>query len=240
MKKAFCLFAAILIVFMMASCATLNEKPQRTVSVSGSGAVAINADMVTFNIGVSETAQTTGEAQQLANKKISQILAILRSFGINDKDMTTANLSFYSDYYWDNNGKQIKTGEQVSQTIFVEMHDIDKFASLMDKLGTDVSGISFNSVSFTTADKTQAKHQARELAYEDAYEKAQSYASSCNMTVGKPVSISEGSAYFGTRMNADAKMAYAPAPTEEAVFGTEAPSGQLSVNVSCSIVFELY
>lgn len=239
MKKT--IFLIVTGLLLLVSCSTVNNSnltEKSTISVSGSGAVVMEADLVTFNIGVSETASTTGEAQQMANKKIAEILNLLRSFDIEDKDISTTNLSFYSDYYWED-GKQVKTGEQVSQNIYVTLRKKDAFASLMDKLGSSVTGITFNNVSFTASDKKEAQEKARRLAYEDAYEKAAVYAESCGLQVGKPVSISEGGAYFSTRVNADAKYEMAAATAEAPAYGTEAPSGQQSVNVNCNITFEL-
>ncbi|HAN42118.1 MAG TPA: hypothetical protein DCP98_01670, partial [Sphaerochaeta sp.] len=133
---------------LLASCSTLsgNAENPTTVSVSGSGIVYLEADTVKFSINVNETAETTGEAQQKTNQKMTQILDLLKDHGIEDENISTTALNFNSEYYWDN-GKQIKIGESVSQTVYVTMKNIEEFSSLADDLGTQLSGISFYNVS---------------------------------------------------------------------------------------------
>lgn len=239
MKKSFILLSIVCISLFLCSCATADTAVNKsTVSVSGTGSVTLNADVVSFTVSVSETAETTGLAQQAANKKMSQILSIIRSYGIQEEDITTTALNFSSEYYWED-GRQIKTGEVVSQSLYIRMKDIEKFGSLVDDLGSKVSGISFYSVSFEAEDYSQAYREARKLAFQDAYEKALIYSESSGQKLGKALSINDG--YTNTSsvrsLNYDAKMAYAV--VEEAVYSTEAPTGNLNVTVSCSVVFEL-
>lgn len=241
MRKVLTVLSSVLLVFALVSCATANtETRSTTINVSGSGVVNLTADVVTFTVSVSETADTTGEAQQATNKKVTKILEIIRSFGIEDKDITTASLSFSSEYYWDNvTGKQIKTGESVSQSLFVRMKNIDDFGALVDKLGASVSGISFYSVSFDAQDHSQAYIEARKLAYQDAYEKALAYAESAGKTLGDPLTINDGYASVSTRVsNASGKMMMAEAAAPDAYY-TETPTGMLNVTANCDVVFEL-
>jgi len=239
MKKTLFVTVLIFVIFSFCACTTVNNaETQRTVSVSGTGSVGVTADVVTFSISVSEVKETTGLAQQAANKKVSQILGILRSFAIEEKDISTSSISFSSQYRWQD-GEQIKVGEEVSQSLFVKMRDIDRFASLIDELGSKVSGVSFYGVSFGADDYSEAYKKARKLAYDDAYEKALTYAESAGLKVGKALEITDGSMGTSTRYsNSEAKFAMAMAD-ESISYGTEVPSGTLNVSVSCSIVFEV-
>ena len=83
------LACVVLAAFALTSCSTLSgsgntESASTTVSLSGNGTIYLKADIVTFSINVNETAQTTAEAQQAANKKMTAILEILRKFKIED------------------------------------------------------------------------------------------------------------------------------------------------------------
>ncbi|MBR6086215.1 MAG: SIMPL domain-containing protein [Spirochaetales bacterium] len=209
-----------------------------TVSVSGTGIVYLKADIVTFSINVNETAPTTAEAQQLTNEKMTKILDILKTFGIKDDDISTTALNFNSEYYWDN-GKQIKTGEAVSQTVYVTMKELDQFPKLADELGSKLTGISFYNVNFDSTQKESAYSKARELAYEKALEKAELYAKSAGLTISRPITISEGYMSYGSanyKRNDMVMMAEAAAaPT----YGTQTPSGLLSASIDVSVVFEL-
>lgn len=237
MKKSL-IITMVAILFFATSCFSLADT-RKTISVSGSGSVAIKADIVSFSINVEEKGETTAEAQQLANKKISQILTILRAYNIEDKDISTTSLNFSTDYYWDGN-KQIKNGENVSQTVYVKMRDLDKFTSLVDNLGSNVNGISFYSVNFDLEDKSEAIAKARELAYLDAYEKAQTYADKAGMKIVSPLSISDGYYSVSTRTtSANGKVMALAEAAVDASYATEAPTGTLSVSVNTDITFQM-
>lgn len=244
MRKTF-IILSIVLLFAAVSCASTkgdtSYQNSMTISVSGTGTIALEADMVTFSVNISETEETTALAQQATNKKISEVLAILREFKIEDKYISTTALNFNSEYYWDSmTGRQIKTGENVSQTVYVTMMELDKFASLVDSLGSRISGISFYNVTFNSSERLKAADQARTLAYEDAKNKAQIYATAAGLTLGNPISISDGYSSYGARNYSDEAI---PMPKMEATaaasYKTEAPTGQLSVSTTVQIVFEL-
>ena len=73
-RSLFIVCLAALATILFVSCTTTKIQDMRSVSVTGNGYVSLNADMANFSINVSEIAPTTGAAQQLTNKKMSQIL----------------------------------------------------------------------------------------------------------------------------------------------------------------------
>ena len=235
MKKTLIVIAALFCILGV-SCSTSDKISQRSISVTGSGTVNLKADTVSFNIGVSEIAETTSKAQQAANEKVAKVLSIVRSFGIEEDCISTQNL-YYSSVYKYVDGEQIRTGEQVSQSINVRMKDLDSFGKLVDELGSAVSGISLGNVNFIASDYQNAAVRARQLAYQDAKEKALVYAVSCGMGLGNPVSVSDGyDSYTGYRNYAmDAKVV----TMEAAGASTETPTGLLSVSVNVTVVFDL-
>ena len=235
----------VLAAFALTSCSTLSgsgntESASTTVSLSGNGTIYLKADIVTFSINVNETEQTTAEAQQAANKKMTAILEILRKFNIEDDKISTTALNFSTEYYWDN-GKQVKVGESVSQTVYVTMEDIDSFPVLSDELGTKLNGISFYNVRFDSSKKAAATAQARELAYKNALEKAELYAKSAGLQVVRPISINEGYSSFATAnyKSADIMMMAEAAAAPEPTYGTQTPTGLLSASIDVNVVFEL-
>ncbi len=235
-------FIAILaiVAFALASCSTLSgtSKEKATVSVSGTGIVYLKADIVTFSINVNETAQTTAEAQQKTNEKMTRIFEILKAFDIKDENISTTALNFSSEYYWDN-GKQIKTGEAVSQTVYVTMNDLDQFPKLADELGSKLSGISFYNVNFDSTKKEEAYSKARELAYQKALEKAELYAKSAGLEISRPISINEGYLSYGSANYKRNDMVLMEEAATAASYQTQVPSGLLSASIDVSVVFEL-
>jgi len=241
------IFTLTLCLVLAVSCTTTtgtknsnNIANAKTISVSGTGTVKLEANIVSFRIGVTETANTTKEAQQAANMKMSSILSILRENGIKDEDIATTALSFSTNYSW-RDGVQTKIGEEVSQTVYVRLYNTDTFAQLADSIGSAVSGISFYNVSFDSTERKKAENQARDLAYKDAFAKAQIYATAAGLTLGDPISIQDGySSYAQNSMDTTAVMYSAKAAMEEeTTYSTETPTGPLTVSSTVQIVFEL-
>ena len=231
-----------IVLFAVASCSTLGgttDSTATTVSVSGTGIVYLKADIVTFSINVNESAETTAQAQQKTNEKMTRILEILKSFGIEDTDISTTALNFSSEYYWDN-GRQIKTGESVSQTVYVTMTDLDQFPKLADELGSKLTGISFYNVNFDSTQKEAAYSKARELAYQKALEKAELYAKSTGLDIARPVSINEGYVSYGSANYKRNDMVFMEeAAATAAAYDTQTPTGLLSASIDVSVVLEL-
>ena len=239
MRKFTNLAILVLVVLLAVSCAsTTTNSASKTISVSGTGSVNLKADNVSFRIEVSETEDTTALAQQATNKKMSQLLAILRDNGISDDDISTTALNFSTNYTW-RDGQQYKIGETVSQTVYVRMYNLDGFASLADAIGSNISGISFYNVTFGSSLSKEAENQARELAYADALKKAQTYAKAAGLTLGEPITMQDGgSSTYSNKMSSDAVM-FSVAAKEEASYGTETPTGPLTVSAYVEVVFEL-
>jgi len=55
-------------------------------------------DMLTLNITVEETKETTEQAQTEVNKKTNQIKAIIKEYNIKDSDVQTKNINVYPEY----------------------------------------------------------------------------------------------------------------------------------------------
>lgn len=225
----------------LTSCTSTNvdNTTNKTISVSGTGSVSLPTDIVSFRINVSEVADTTGEAQQATNKKMSQILSILKENGIEEENISTTALNFSTNYSW-RDGEQVKIGEEVSQTVYVKLYNCDAFASLADSLGSQVSGISFYNVSFDSTQRKEAENKARELAYKDAVAKAQIYATAAGLTLGSPISIQDGYSSYAQNTIANADLLHSAKATSEAFYATETPNGPLTVTSNVDIVFALY
>ncbi len=216
----------------------------RTVEVSGTGTVKVAPDKVSFTVAISEIAETTLEAQQTVNKKLSQILTILRNNGISEADLKTNYVTLYPEYRWDN-GKQELVGQRASQQVSVTLLGIkeqpNRLATIVDQLGS-VTGIEFSSVSYGLVDTSSYYNEARALAIEKAMEKASVYATSALMTLGEPLSISEQGEptyYARSYPMANMKMAAAADMATESSYSTQLPTGDVEISATVYITFEM-
>jgi uncharacterized protein YggE len=221
---------------MFSSClsARKSEPVVRTIEITGSGEVTLQPDIATFSIQVSEKAPTTKEAQSFANAKMAELLTVLRSNGIAEKDISTTALNLRPDYEWVEN-KQFLAGQIASQSLSVTLRDLPILGSLIDQLGS-VSSIQLDSIRFDKEDKSEAIQEARKKAVDEAFEKAGMYAESSGMQIGKPITISESSfASNGYSVRAKVMMA-----SESFSGGTEVPSGSMTVSATISMVLEMF
>ena len=232
MKKYLTLTIVLIALVALTGCQSLTNTITRTVEVSGTAQVVVQPDIASFSIQVSEKAETTSEAQQKANQKMSVLLATLREANIQDRDLQTTMINLRPSYdYIDN--KQVLAGQVASQTVSVTVRDLNNIGSLIDSLG-QVSSITLNSISFDKEDKSQAQSEARDLALANALAKAEQYASQVNMKTTTPITISEYSVAsnpYNPRMMSMAAASYDMA--------TEISAGTLMITSTVSLVMEM-
>ena len=234
-KKKLILLCIVITISLLAGCTSL-KTDQTTVSVSGEGIVTVEPDMVSFNISVSESAETTAVAQQKTNKKISVILDQLKQQGIEDKDIKTESINFSTDYKW-NDGERTVIAQRASQNISVTVNDLSVFPTLIDSLGTSVDGFEIYGTNFDVADKAKYYAEARSLAYKSALEKAELYALRAGMNVERPLTITEnGNTGFSNRLLMKTATTMA---AESMSVDTQIPEGTLEVSISVSVQFVL-
>ena len=181
------IIVALVALAVLTGCQSTAED-YMSVSVSGSATVTLTPDMASFSISVSETGQTTWEAQQQANAKMQDIYDILHEdFGIVAEDIRTTSMSLYPEYRYED-GQQILVGQTASQSISVTVHRLDDLALIVDRLSS-VTGISLSSISLDASEKDESMSQARRLAMQDAMDKAWDYAEAAGLVLGAPVSV---------------------------------------------------
>lgn len=226
-------FVVLTLVVMLSSCMATKDMV-RTIEVSGTGEVQLTPDIARFSIQVSELGKTTSDAQNFANVKMAEILRVLSSHGVASKDIATASLNLRPSYQWIDN-KQYLEGQIASQTLSVTLRDLSLMGPVIDELG-EVSGIYLNSVQLDKADKSDALLEAREKAVAHALGKAEVYAKSSNMSVGKPITLSESSSASNPYAVREKVMMAAGSYD----MATEIPSGSMTVTSTISMVLEMY
>ena len=242
-KNALYLICTLFLVLALnVSCANINATSVREASkviVSGQSSIELEADMAKFNIQISEIADTTIEALEKTNTKISQTLNILEKHRIEKESIKTADYNISTQYSW-TDGKQNRVGERVTQSLKVTVKNLKTLAPLIDSLSS-VSEISINSLTFDVADKTNALSEARELAYLDALEKAKVYCESSGMHIVRPLTINESYSTYNPRsVSEDAVMNGAISMKSAALTAaTELPAGGVNVQVNLQCEFEI-
>jgi uncharacterized protein len=167
--------------------------PPAMISVTGEATISVAPDQAAIEAGATSDAKTAREASEANNTATGQLLLALKAADIDAKDIQTSRLSLQPQYPQNTSNLSPPTvsGYRASNHVTVRLHDITKVASTIDLLvgagATDIVGINF-----TVSQASKLLDDAREKAVDDARRKAEIYAKAAGVTLGAPLSISEG------------------------------------------------
>jgi uncharacterized protein YggE len=124
---------------------------------------------------------------------MGKVLLALKGAGIEEKDFQTSRLSLQPQSAPNPSrpGPSAIVGYRASNRVTIRLRDVTKVASVIDTLvgagANDIGGINF-----TVSQASKLLDEAREQAIADARRKAEIYAKAAGVTLGAPLSISEG------------------------------------------------
>ena len=238
-SKSFTGMTLSLMLLLMISCNT--KEVQNAVSVSGTGTVFVQPDMVQININFSYTAPTTKEAKKVVDETMQRILKILQDENIEDKFIKTVSLNYDIEYDY-RSGRQVRVGQRAQQNIAVTVNDIinnpERFPSLLDKI-TTIDRVEINNIQFDVENKTELFKQSRELAYQKAFEKATQYAELSGRKIGKVLTITEGISRDIAQTRAFMSNVRFDAVGEYFSDGSYVPAGERGVTSEINVTFSL-
>ena len=219
-----------------------------TIAISGKGEVFAIPDTAEFSVTIREKAKDVQTAQTAATKKGNDVIAYLKSAGVEDKYIKTVDYSINPNYEWSNTtctssgycppGKQTLIGFEVTQTISVKTKDTKKAGELLSGVGakgaSEVSGLSF-----TVEDEDVLKAEARDKAITDARTKGEALARSLGVTLVRVVGFNENSGgypvYYAKAMASDSM----GGATRESAPSPELPVGQNKISSDISVTYEI-
>ncbi|OHA88468.1 MAG: hypothetical protein A2653_00465 [Candidatus Zambryskibacteria bacterium RIFCSPHIGHO2_01_FULL_43_25] len=179
------------------------DVPSNVISVSGEGEVFAVPDIATISFSVVETAEDVGLAQELANKKMDDVVKKLKDLGIEEKDIKTEGYNAYPKYQYDEivcitypcpRGEQKIVGYEVSHYVTVKIRKVDEAGDILSAIGSlKVSNIS--GISFAIDDETALAREARQKAIEDAKTKAKDLAKDLDVKLVRIISFNENGSY---------------------------------------------
>jgi hypothetical protein len=207
-----------------------------TISIEGEGKVIGVPDVATVDVGIMTENKEVVKAQAENTNKMNALIAKIKGFGVDTKDIQTTNYSIYPQYDWPD-GKQVLRAYQVSQSVRIKIRDLGKIGAILGAAGesgaNQVSG-----VSFTIDDPEVLRQQAREKALDNAFNKVSALAKKAKVRLGKLVSFSEYSPsepypYLmkGEALGIGGGGAAPPTPSVE--------TGSLEVKVNVAVTYEI-
>jgi hypothetical protein len=214
------------------SLAAADAAQVRSITVHGTGRITLTPDMATVDLGVSTRAATASAAQESAATKMTAVLASVRTFGIADRDLATVSVSL-SPMYDYNDGNQKLTGYEATQTLEVKVHKLGDTGRLIDSAVAAGASI-VQGISLTVSDPAAATSQARNAAVADAKARATALAQAAGVSLGAPISITEGSSPLPTPI--PYAMAAAPAADKSV---TPIVPGTTEIDLDVEVVYAI-
>ena len=240
----------------------LGESSQpATISFSGHGEVQAVPDIANVSFTISQDDTTVKAAQAGVAVIEKKALDLLKAKGVADKDIKTANASFYPKYeyrqavcppipmgagtagitvnptspYYCPPSKQVLTGYTASESITVKVRNTDSVGDIMQGLGTTgVSDLSGPNFAIDNPDTVQA--QARKLAIDDAKTKAEVLAKDLGVTLSKIVSFSDNSGGYPVMYAKDSMMSVGAVPAAAPAI---IPKGENTISSDVTITYEI-
>ncbi|MBN1936949.1 MAG: SIMPL domain-containing protein [Anaerolineae bacterium] len=249
-NKFYLLIVSLLMAVSIVGCTTVKAAPQadaqtvpssnlpRTITVVGSGKIFLTPDVGKITVGAEAIAPTVSEAKAQVDAQIDAIMAALKAFGIEDKDIQTSNYSIYFEResvpVVMREGTEMaepQGGYRVSNTLEVTVRNIDAVGDVLDAV-VEAGANQVYGVYFTVSDNALWEGQAREKAMVDAKARALELARLSEVELGKVISVSE---VIGSSGN------YYPVMAERAYGGGGAgiAPGELELGTQVQVVFEI-
>ena len=212
----------------------------------GQGHAEATPNVAQLSLGVETISDTVRAASNDVNQKATAIINRLKSLGIADKDIQTAQYSV-SPYQppIDRPVGPAQAGPtptrprpqyRVSEIVRVTVRDLNLVGPAIDG-AIDAGATNVGGVQFTVEDPTPTMDQARANAFADARRRAQQLAQLAGLTLGPPIYITE---IIGSQpLVARPEVARAAAPALAAGVPAPIEGGQLTYTTQLQITFDL-
>ena len=215
---------------------TTNGTISRSIQVTGFGEVSLEPNIATFSINVVTQRDNASLAREDSARKLNQLFASLKSFGIEQKDIMTTTYSLYPEYVYEKNKIRRIEAFNVSNNLNVKVRQLGRLGSVIDGvIKLDSGDIRINNISFNVDNSTIYEDQARESAIKDAIAKASKIAKNANVQLGPPMLIVDVEPFsnvnpIGVQRAMMAEMDSTP---------TTIATGQIIIEANVQVTFEI-
>lgn len=190
-RAALALIACSAVMSWHPAPAAAEDKPARTIALTGTGTVSARPDTAHVSSGVVSDAGSADKALADNTQAMTRIIARLKALGMAGKDIQTANFSV-SPRYSRATASQPRTiiGYRVTNSVRITVRDLNKLGAVLDQAvqsGSNQAG----GIVFSVSNAENLKDTAREAAMADAMRKAKLYVTAAGAKLGPVVTISE-------------------------------------------------
>ncbi len=177
------------------------DHDETLLSVSATGEAEAVPDLATIMIGVETYGPNAQAANEANSRKAAGIAKALEQFGVQERDLQTANLSLTRIAYGAKKGQF-----QASNTLTVRLRDVPKAGEAVAAATTAGANV-LSGPSLQIDDPEKANRGAYTAAYKAARTRAEAYAAAAGMQIGRVLTIRDGGQNGGYPMPYAAEMA---------------------------------
>ena len=217
--------------------------PVPTLTLSGHGEAFVSPDQAVVTSGVVTSAPTARDALAANTRDMASLVDLIRSFGVEDRDIQTSGFSVSPEYVYSNepnsNGYQKPpkiVSYRVSNNVTVRVRDLEDLGAILDGMVAEGAN-AIDGVQFSVGETGKLLDEARRKAFADAKRKADIYAASAGIELGRILTMSEGGGYqppqpymMKETMAMDAMAGAAPVPVQ---------AGELTFSIDVNVQWEL-
>ena len=226
----------------------MGSSAANVITLSGHGEVQAVPDIASIYFSVESSKATQNASSDEVNVKMGRILELLKTSGIEEKDIKTDNYNSYPKYsypepcpiYINETTPPCRTGESkiigytVSQSVTMKVRKVDDASKVFDGINK-IGVMNMSGPNFTVDDEDGLKAEARKKAIDDARKKAEVLAKDLGVRLGRISNFSENGNYF--------PMYYGKAEMMAADSATPAPSqipkGENTITSDVTITYEI-
>jgi uncharacterized protein len=164
------------------------------ISVSAAGTAEEVPDTAVFEIGVEVRRASVSEARAEAGRAQSAVLDALRSGGIADEDIQTAQLVVGPDFERTHEGRRLR-GYIATNVTRVRTQALDELGAILDAAVSAAGDHArLHGLRFELDDAAAAEARARDEAMRQARAKAEQIADHLGVALGAPLAVEESGA----------------------------------------------
>jgi uncharacterized protein len=209
----------------------------------GAGATEETApDIAAINAGLNTTEPTADVAMEKNNREFAKIMAVVKKYKIDPKDLKTTGVSVGEDYEYTEDGRKPK-GYVASNGLSIKVRDLTTIGALMADL-VAAGANNLNGPQFALDDSEALTDKAREKAYDTAQRRASAYARKAGFKSLRLLTINEGANDMAYAYGPPAEAAADAVAAGAAAMKFELPAapietGLVSETVYATFIFEM-
>ncbi|MBR2520087.1 MAG: SIMPL domain-containing protein [Selenomonadaceae bacterium] len=232
--KKFYLLTLLLVTICATTFAAENPLPPPTISVNGEGFVEVAPDRAIISLGVVTRDKNSAAVQSANAKAANSVINSIVALGIERKNISTGNYSFYPTYKHSDNGRSEITGYEATNSVTIIVDDLNLVGKIIDAaLSHGANRV--DNLNFGLRDKNSARDEALKLAILDARHTAEVAAAALGKTIVGVRNVMINSSSVSSPRNAKLARAMEDSINAE----TPIESGTVQCSASVHVEFEI-